>query len=116
DVCSSDLVVAVDVAEPDEAYRAYVARTRTPFPVLHDDDGAVSLSFTPKGAAPGVDNRKLVVVTSNLVIDREGKIRFFTLLDTTQDRKSTRLNSSHGSISYAVFCLKKKNKSNNKPP
>src|SRR2546422_8153984 len=28
-----------------------------------------------------------------------------------QDRKSTRLNSSHGYISYAVFCLKKKNKS-----
>src|SRR2546422_4165046 len=29
------------------------------------------------------------------------------------DRKSTRLNSSHGYISYAVFCLKKKNKINN---
>src|SRR5207245_7369169 len=28
------------------------------------------------------------------------------------DRKSTRLNSSHGSISYAVFCLKKKNTDN----
>src|SRR5207245_10768098 len=27
-----------------------------------------------------------------------------------RDRKSTRLNSSHGSISYAVFCLKKKNR------
>src|SRR2546422_4214453 len=27
-----------------------------------------------------------------------------------QDRKSTRLNSSHGYISYAVFCLKKKTK------
>src|SRR2546422_8607468 len=27
---------------------------------------------------------------------------------TVQDRKSTRLNSSHGYISYAVFCLKKK--------
>src|SRR5438128_4061308 len=27
-----------------------------------------------------------------------------------RDRKSTRLNSSHGSISYAVFCLKKKTK------
>src|SRR2546429_5512565 len=27
-----------------------------------------------------------------------------------EDRKSTRLNSSHGYISYAVFCLKKKNK------
>src|SRR2546429_753825 len=30
----------------------------------------------------------------------------------TIDRKSTRLNSSHGYISYAVFCLKKKKKSN----
>src|SRR5207249_11399297 len=30
------------------------------------------------------------------------------------DRKSTRLNSSHVSISYAVFCLKKKKKNNNK--
>src|SRR5438067_5419603 len=29
-----------------------------------------------------------------------------------QDRKSTRLNSSHVSISYAVFCLKKKKKKN----
>src|SRR2546429_6095929 len=29
-----------------------------------------------------------------------------------QDRKSTRLNSSHGYISYAVFCLKKKKKLN----
>src|SRR2546427_2789962 len=29
------------------------------------------------------------------------------------DRKSTRLNSSHSQISYAVFCLKKKKKKNN---
>src|SRR5205809_1254017 len=31
-----------------------------------------------------------------------------------QDRKSTRLNSSHGYISYAVFCLKKKKKKKKK--
>src|SRR2546422_6689045 len=31
------------------------------------------------------------------------------------DRKSTRLNSSHGYISYAVFCLKKKKKKENTP-
>src|SRR2546422_6060745 len=30
--------------------------------------------------------------------------------DLHEDRKSTRLNSSHGYISYAVFCLKKKKK------
>src|SRR5207245_8019853 len=34
-------------------------------------------------------------------------------LDPALDRKSTRLNSSHGSISYAVFCLKKKKESDN---
>src|SRR5699024_11234152 len=31
------------------------------------------------------------------------------IVRAVQDRKSTRLNSSHVSISYAVFCLKKKN-------
>src|SRR3712207_7602886 len=35
-----------------------------------------------------------------------------TLLERA-DRKSTRLNSSHANISYAVFCLKKKKKHNN---
>src|SRR5438477_2870943 len=34
----------------------------------------------------------------------------FLPCDRIEDRKSTRLNSSHMSISYAVFCLKKKNK------
>src|SRR2546430_15815289 len=34
------------------------------------------------------------------------------LLGAEQDRKSTRLNSSHSQISYAVFCLKKKKKKN----
>src|SRR3712207_8165900 len=33
--------------------------------------------------------------------------------DVALDRKSTRLNSSHANISYAVFCLKKKNEPNN---
>src|SRR3712207_7877985 len=31
---------------------------------------------------------------------------------TSRDRKSTRLNSSHANISYAVFCLKKKTRDN----
>src|SRR2546429_5312317 len=33
----------------------------------------------------------------------------WVLTGVAPDRKSTRLNSSHGYISYAVFCLKKKN-------
>src|SRR5947209_12307408 len=35
------------------------------------------------------------------------------LVASAEDRKSTRLNSSHANISYAVFCLKKKKKHNN---
>src|SRR5947209_11215857 len=41
------------------------------------------------------------------VVDGEPQARHRRL-----DRKSTRLNSSHANISYAVFCLKKKNKTN----
>src|SRR5690625_7227613 len=37
-----------------------------------------------------------------------------TEVATERDRKSTRLNSSHVAISYAVFCLKKKKKTINK--
>src|SRR5688572_31493319 len=38
--------------------------------------------------------------------------RFFVQRLGKTDRKSTRLNSSHSQISYAVFCLKKKKKKN----
>src|SRR5438270_13329760 len=39
-----------------------------------------------------------------------GVVVITTTLINTRDRKSTRLNSSHSQISYAVFCLKKKKK------
>src|SRR5258708_22306362 len=38
------------------------------------------------------------------------------LLEVLTDRKSTRLNSSHQIISYAVFCLKKKKRLDRTPP
>src|SRR5438477_4900193 len=41
--------------------------------------------------------------------DANGHAMFYV---GVEDRKSTRLNSSHMSISYAVFCLKKKNNKN----
>src|SRR5699024_11382231 len=42
-----------------------------------------------------------------LVFDRNHAPYFLTARAFVQDRKSTRLNSSHVSISYAVFCLEK---------
>src|SRR5690554_7166025 len=50
----------------------------------------------------------IAVITSNV---SQFKTTFFW--NDFQDRKSTRLNSSHVRISYAVFCLKKKKKKNN---
>src|SRR2546427_7383475 len=48
---------------------------------------------------------------------KQGKVRTYDMMRLSggpkaigQDRKSTRLNSSHSQISYAVFCLKKKKK------
>src|SRR3712207_7407981 len=49
-----------------------------------------------------------------LLLGADGVARLVRELDgTTTDRKSTRLNSSHANISYAVFCLKKKKQQNN---
>src|SRR2546430_12458118 len=44
--------------------------------------------------------------SSRVQISPDG--RYFVIVASTTDRKSTRLNSSHSQISYAVFCLKKK--------
>src|SRR5258705_5958119 len=46
---------------------------------------------------------------SNLARPRPITLRFPRVSEARPDRKSTRLNSSHLGISYAVFCLKKKN-------
>src|SRR5688572_32156808 len=42
-----------------------------------------------------------------------GGTTVYVYLNDSEDRKSTRLNSSHSQISYAVFCLKKKKKKSN---
>src|SRR3712207_8977493 len=48
----------------------------------------------------------------DFVEEDNGQIRFqnagWFIPENSKDRKSTRLNSSHANISYAVFCLKKK--------
>src|SRR5699024_12423273 len=43
------------------------------------------------------------------IAEAQHRINDFLGIKPEKDRKSTRLNSSHVSISYAVFCLKKKN-------
>src|SRR3712207_8987338 len=52
--------------------------------------------------------RGLVGFGSNLLLAFSDPVRGRQALAALEDRKSTRLNSSHANISYAVFCLKKK--------
>src|SRR5690606_39303824 len=52
----------------------------------------------------GVDHKALYTAEGRLLMTKRD------LRETDLDRKSTRLNSSHVKISYAVFCLKKKRK------
>src|SRR5690625_5994052 len=52
-------------------------------------------------------------ILANLVTPKvtvTATVEFVDIAGLVKDRKSTRLNSSHVAISYAVFCLKKKNK------
>src|SRR5258707_9732339 len=49
----------------------------------------------------------IALIVPGMAVLKEWAYAGFTL-----DRKSTRLNSSHANISYAVFCLKKKKKAN----
>src|SRR3712207_7747497 len=53
---------------------------------------------------------------TSLVGDRYAGRTFLSQFESAgvRDRKSTRLNSSHANISYAVFCLKKKKTTNKK--
>src|SRR2546422_5229774 len=48
------------------------------------------------------------LLIGTLFTERANERRFQCEMYGQRDRKSTRLNSSHGYISYAVFCLKKK--------
>src|SRR2546427_7358564 len=63
---------------------------------LMSKDGKLALRVTPNQAYVFIDG----------IAQRNGGGRF--KLSPGEDRKSTRLNSSHSQISYAVFCLKKK--------
>src|SRR5689334_24018450 len=54
--------------------------------------------------------RSLYCDAPGMIFTRSESARFREDVPTYKDRKSTRLNSSHSSISYAVFCLKKKKK------
>src|SRR5207249_7948051 len=88
DVCSSDL----DIGQLRGVRRGARVDEDVPDALGHEHPPIGREGQVPRDREPGSNGRR-------------GQSRH-----GTRDRKSTRLNSSHVSISYAVFCLKKKKK------
>src|SRR5699024_12717873 len=91
-------------------------RTLSSFPTRRSSDLNVHANLfkgtIEDGKAPDADHpgHPVTVFKEENMALRSALLRINNILDTFEempDRKSTRLNSSHVSISYAVFCLKK---------
>src|SRR2546430_4665548 len=104
-----------------------IAATNPPIPpsTIHGPatDGSSAVRTWLQTQAAGTTTRKrrnaaLLTVPSSVIAGavgsrrRSAKVRAFRAGLDVRDRKSTRLNSSHSQISYAVFCLKKKKTEN----
>ena len=76
------LVYLIDVKEPAGIVTKNVRKFGFSFPVLLDPEGTVAQSFAPPATILPDLARDEVMIASNLIIDREGKIRFFSLLDS----------------------------------
>src|SRR3712207_7624009 len=74
----------------------YTTLFRSPFGTGIPNVPAYDLSLNPQG--------------TTVLLATHGRGLYTLDVSTEEDRKSTRLNSSHANISYAVFCLKKKKK------
>src|SRR3712207_6828872 len=99
------LVVGDIVGRPGrKTLKSYLEKYREnyDFIIVNGENAAAGFGITEKIAVEflswGID----MITGGNHTWDKK---EFYTL-----DRKSTRLNSSHANISYAVFCLKKKKK------
>src|SRR5690348_9899398 len=111
-----DAVVAtITLNRPDRlnalTFQVY-EELRDVFRALDSEAGVRAIVITGSGRAfcSGGDVEDII----GQLFSRDAKgLLDFTWLTCDLDRKSTRLNSSHPSISYAVFCLKKKKKNTN---
>src|SRR5437879_11417204 len=88
---------------PRSTFFPYTTLFRSTGRVLDNGDLALARAFA--------DHATLALENAHLYAEaRRRRHEAEELARVARDRKSTRLNSSHRCISYAVFCLKKKNK------
>src|SRR3712207_6976438 len=91
--------------------------TLFPYTTLFRSGRQPSVRSRPRVSRSSASRTSLPFLTTAAGLERGGgsdgslhRTRLPPLPAREEDRKSTRLNSSHANISYAVFCLKKKKK------
>jgi peroxiredoxin len=75
-------VAIVDIREPAAIVAKNARKLGLTFPIALDPEGDVARSFAPPPEVQPDLARDEVMIASNLIIDRDGRIRFFSLLDS----------------------------------
>src|SRR5207248_10508726 len=92
--------------EPDARFHCVELKTGR---LMWDRDESWPSHSGHETPQPNVYGRgSAILADGKLIVLGEGGLLGLFKVNPQQDRKSTRLNSSHRTISYAVFCLKKK--------
>src|SRR5699024_7099438 len=94
DFSALDAVILGVSPDPLERHEKFTEKHGLPFLLLVDEDHEVAEKYGVWKLKKNFGREYMGIERSTFIINK--------------DRKSTRLNSSHVSISYAVFCLKKK--------
>ncbi len=73
--------LVVNVGEEDAVASAWKKEAGFSFPMLMDREGIVTARYAPADVHPDLPRHE-VMIASNLIIDRQGNVRFMSLLDT----------------------------------
>src|SRR5688572_30981229 len=95
---------AVKVEQPRRDKRVDVVRVVESIEHLDHRDDRVTLTEPERSLNAPVKREILVVLARGVAVRRGANAARSDRLSSSSDRKSTRLNSSHSQISYAVFC------------
>src|SRR3712207_7570745 len=97
-------MIRVTVVRKNGSITGYFAKGHAEYAELGSDIVCAAASTVMQNPLAGM--QEVLHLNPQYGFDEDGYIT--VNLDGMEDRKSTRLNSSHANISYAVFCLKKK--------
>src|SRR2546422_3926789 len=87
----------------------YTLSLHDALPISQWEHGSDRAALLSDGGVCWTMHQTLTCELEDFLLERSNELQLDQHGPEQQDRKSTRLNSSHGYISYAVFCLKKKN-------